>query len=164
MNLRRIVQRASSHRAVFGPVELAKELTPPLHERYRAARTRAGSASAVAGEPDRFGARHPWHMAQLLGGAATTAGPIWAVTMVKNEEVRIEGSVRQLVEGGVDVVVVADNLSTDATAERLAELSRELPLIVVSDSRGRVLPGAEDEPSGTNGVTVWRVVGGAFRC
>jgi len=73
------------------------------------------------------------HRLRCLFGTPEVRGPVWAVTMVKNEERRIEGSIRRLVAGGVDVVVVADNLSTDHTADMLRDLARELPVLVVTD-------------------------------
>jgi hypothetical protein len=54
--------------------------------------------------------------------------------MVKNEEQKVEGSVRQLIAGGVDVVVIADNLSTDRTRAVLDGLTEASPVIVVTDS------------------------------
>jgi glycosyltransferase involved in cell wall biosynthesis len=69
----------------------------------------------------------------LLLGAPDPSGPVWGVTMARNEEHRIAGSVRQLLDGGVDAVVVADNLSTDGTRDVLDELARDVPLIVVDD-------------------------------
>lgn len=58
---------------------------------------------------------------------------IWAVSMVKNEVDIVEYSIRNLVEQGVDHLVVADNASTDGTGELLHDLSMELPLTVVTD-------------------------------
>ena len=53
--------------------------------------------------------------------------------MVKNEADIIEHTVRHLLSQGVDHVLVADNLSTDSTADVLASLSAELPIHVAKD-------------------------------
>jgi hypothetical protein len=55
------------------------------------------------------------------------------VSVVRDEEVRIEGAVRRLITGGVDAIVIADNLSTDKTRDVLTELARDLPLAILSD-------------------------------
>jgi glycosyltransferase involved in cell wall biosynthesis len=53
--------------------------------------------------------------------------------MVKNEEDIVADSVLNLLEQGVDHVLVADNGSTDATAEILGTLAARHPVHVVSD-------------------------------
>ena len=91
--------------------------------------------------------------AKALFGEPDPGGPIWAVMMAQNEEVRVATPVRHLFEQGVDVVVVVDNLSTDRTTEVLAEIARELPLVVV-----------DDRVSGFyQGTTVSRLARGATR-
>lgn len=60
-------------------------------------------------------------------------GSVWAVTMVRNEQDTIEHVVRHLFRQGVDAVIVADNLSTDATPAILRELARELPVHIAHD-------------------------------
>jgi len=62
-----------------------------------------------------------------------TTGPIWAVSMVKNEEDIIAESVINLFEQGVDHVLIADNASTDSTAEVLRSLAAQHPVHVISD-------------------------------
>ena len=78
--------------------------------------------------------RAGWHhrFAALIG-EPDPGGPIWAVMMAQNEEVRVAGPVHHLAEQGVDVIVVVNNLSTDRTSEVLTDLARELPLVVVDD-------------------------------
>jgi len=61
------------------------------------------------------------------------SGPIWAVTMVKNEADIIEETIQTLVAQGIDQILVADNNSTDATREILERLARDLPIIIVDD-------------------------------
>jgi hypothetical protein len=60
-------------------------------------------------------------------------GPIWAVSMVKNEVDIIEETIRNLVAQGVDEVLVADNGSTDGTLEVLRALAADLPVHVTID-------------------------------
>ena len=60
-------------------------------------------------------------------------GEIWAITMVKNEADIIDRSVQHLLKQGVDHVLVADNLSTDATPDILTRLSRDHPVHVAHD-------------------------------
>ena len=60
-------------------------------------------------------------------------GGLWAVTMVKNEQDIIATTIAHLLEQGVERVVVADNLSTDATPDILRELGRSAPVTVVTD-------------------------------
>lgn len=55
-----------------------------------------------------------------------------AVTMVRDEADVIEATLRHTATQ-VDRIIVADNLSTDGTAEILARLADELPLTVVAD-------------------------------
>jgi len=62
-----------------------------------------------------------------------SGGGIWAVGVV-HDEVDILGSViSNLVAQGVERVIVADNLSTDGTAELLGDLAGRLPVTVLSD-------------------------------
>ena len=60
-------------------------------------------------------------------------GPIWAVTMVRDEEDIIEETILHLLEQGVDHVLVADNLSIDGTRSILETLARRHPVHVTSD-------------------------------
>ncbi len=61
-------------------------------------------------------------------------GSVWGVTMLKDEIDIVDPVLRHLVAQGVDRILVADNGSTDGTLERLHELARELPLVVVQDT------------------------------
>jgi hypothetical protein len=61
------------------------------------------------------------------------SGPVWAVSMVKNEEDVIEETIRNLLEQGVDHVLVADNESTDSTPDILRSLARLHPVHTVHD-------------------------------
>lgn len=54
-----------------------------------------------------------------------------AVTMVKDEEDIILHTLQALVDQGVGAVLVADNLSTDLTLERLAVFARKSPVPVI---------------------------------
>ena len=114
-------------RAVFLAKQLARDQRAITRRRRRIVRDGmsleelSGSAVAtVLSWPRRFGTAF---------GDPDPKGPIWAVMMAQNEEVRISTPVRHLVEQGVDVVVVVNNLSTDRTAEVLGELARGLPLV-----------------------------------
>lgn len=57
-------------------------------------------------------------------------GPVWAVTMVRNEVDVIEEVVRHLLDEGVDQVLAADHGSDDGTYELLQELAASLPVHV----------------------------------
>jgi len=60
-------------------------------------------------------------------------GEIWAVTLVRNEQDIIERTIRHLVAQGVDHVLVADNLSDDATPTILERLATQLPVHLAQD-------------------------------
>ena len=60
-------------------------------------------------------------------------GPVWAITVVKNEADIIGETIRNLFAQGIDHVLVADNGSTDETPEVLRELSLKLSVHVVQD-------------------------------
>jgi glycosyltransferase involved in cell wall biosynthesis len=66
-------------------------------------------------------------------GVPNRTGSIWAVGMARDEQVRLPGTLRHLVHQGVDHVVVADNLSSDHTADTVAELAMDLPITLVRD-------------------------------
>ena len=129
---RRVLRRVESTPAGYVAVELARERKQPLRRRFELAR-RGIDLGPLRLRSRSWISEHPFRAMASLVGAPSRSGPVWAVTMVRDEEVRIEGAVRQLLDGGVDVVVVADNLSTDRTASLLADLATELPLVVVSD-------------------------------
>jgi hypothetical protein len=116
----------------FPLVQMARERRSPLRQRY--AISRRGLDLRPMRERRAPSAGSPIELARRLVGAADCGGPVWAVTMARNEERRLGAAVRCLVEGGVDVVVVADNLSTDGTRDVLADLARDLPVVVVSDN------------------------------
>lgn len=59
---------------------------------------------------------------------------VWAVTVVKDEVDIVELTVRNLIEQGVDHVIIADNGSTDGTYELLHKLSQELPITLLRDT------------------------------
>jgi len=61
-------------------------------------------------------------------------GEIWAISLVRNEADIIESTIRHLLAQGVDRVLIADNLSSDATPEILARLARTAPVHVGRDS------------------------------
>jgi glycosyltransferase involved in cell wall biosynthesis len=58
---------------------------------------------------------------------------VWAVGMVRDEADVVQTVVRNLLDQGVERVLVADNLSSDGTREVLEELARSEPLTVVTD-------------------------------
>ena len=60
-------------------------------------------------------------------------GGVWAVGIVRDEADIVETVVRNLVAQGVERVVVADNLSTDATGSILERLGAALPVTVLCD-------------------------------
>ena len=61
------------------------------------------------------------------------AGGVWAVGIVRDEADIVETVIRNLLAQGVERVVIADNLSTDATASVLERLAGSLPVTVLSD-------------------------------
>jgi len=65
--------------------------------------------------------RRRWRRAvyalRSLAKSPSPCGPVWAISMVKNEEDIIGESVTNLLAQGVDYVLIADNQSTDATAQ-----------------------------------------------
>jgi len=121
------------NRLAYVPIELLREARSPLRGRFALAR-RGLDRRALHARQRAWLPRHPLGALSRVIGNANRTGPIWGVTMVKDEEVRVEGALRRLVADGVDVIVVADNLSTDRTRDILEELARELPLIVLRDS------------------------------
>lgn len=58
---------------------------------------------------------------------------VWAVSMVRDEADVIVGTLRHMAEEGLDGIIVADNRSVDGTRDLLADLARDLPLVVVDD-------------------------------
>ena len=58
---------------------------------------------------------------------------IWAVGMVRDEQDIVELAVSNLIEQGVDRVLVADNLSQDGTGAILERLAVALPVCVIDD-------------------------------
>jgi hypothetical protein len=69
-------------------------------------------------------------------GTTRADGPIWAISMVRDEADIIEETILNLFDEGVDHVLVADNLSTDATRRVLDSLAPRVPLHVVADPVG----------------------------
>jgi len=148
-----VKERLLNSRGLFPLIEVARESRSPLRQRYAAARR--GQDTAVL---DQLGRRrlfrYPWRAVARLFGVANPRGPVWGVTMVRNEAPRIERSVLQLLDGGVDIVVVADNLSTDETPFVLDDLARKHPVVVLSDS----------EPAYYQGPKMSRLARAAARC
>src|SRR6478736_5534011 len=138
---------------LYPAVQLIRELRPPLAGRYASAR-HGQDLSVLRNQERRAMSAHPWATLARLFGAGSRTGPIWGVTMVKNEQQRIEGSARQLLDGGVDALIVADNLSTDRTRAVLDDLARELPLVVIDDR----------EPPYYQGPKMSRLARAAARC
>lgn len=60
-------------------------------------------------------------------------GAIWAIGMVRDEEDVLEATLRTLVEGGVDRILIVDNGSRDGTRDLLEHLRRDLPLTIGDD-------------------------------
>lgn len=77
---------------------------------------------------------------RMLNSSATVlpgqrrSGPIWAVSMFKNETEMLPFVLDHLLDQGIDMILIADNLSDDGTSELLVELARDRPLHVVNDS------------------------------
>jgi hypothetical protein len=117
-------------RFAYVPIEIAREAKNPLRRRFKRTRMMLDRSSLRAQALAQL-RRHPLSVLSGLIGAVDPHGPVWGVTVVKDEAVRLEGALRRLVAGGVDVVVVADNRSTDSTRELLQELAGELPLLVL---------------------------------
>ena len=66
-------------------------------------------------------------------GVPDRRGPIWAVVTARDEEVRLPGVLEHLVQQGADHLVVADHMSSDRTADVVAELARDLPITLLQD-------------------------------
>lgn len=58
---------------------------------------------------------------------------IIAVTMVKDEADVIGATLMHLFAHGVDEIIVADNMSTDATRSILEDIAADFPLVIVDD-------------------------------
>jgi glycosyltransferase involved in cell wall biosynthesis len=60
---------------------------------------------------------------------------VWGVTMVRDEADIIEHTLTHMISEGVDGIVVADNLSTDATPDILRAVQRNsnVPVLIVED-------------------------------
>ena len=65
--------------------------------------------------------------------ARRDAGSVWGITLVKDEVDIIEITLRHQLNQGLDGIIVADNCSTDGTAELLQELASTLPVFVTND-------------------------------
>jgi len=59
---------------------------------------------------------------------------VWGITLVKDEVDIIEITLRHQLDQGLDGIIVADNRSTDGTAELLRDLARTLPVFVTTDA------------------------------
>jgi glycosyltransferase involved in cell wall biosynthesis len=68
-----------------------------------------------------------------VAGRPDPRGPIWAIAMVRDEADIIEETVTNLIDQGIDRVLVADHLSTDRTPEILRRLAETHPIDVVAD-------------------------------
>lgn len=68
---------------------------------------------------------------------------VWAVSVVLNEVDIIESTVRHHLDQGCDHILIADNMSTDGTFELLRDLSRTLPVTVLSDTTKPFYQGAK---------------------
>jgi glycosyltransferase involved in cell wall biosynthesis len=62
---------------------------------------------------------------------------IWGITMVKDEGDIIYNSLLNMVEEGVDGIIVADNLSNDNTKEEIVRLTKDVqhtcPIVLIDD-------------------------------
>lgn len=61
------------------------------------------------------------------------SGKVWVIEMVKNEVDVIRAQIEHHLEQDVDVILIADNGSTDGTLEELQDLANEHPVIVCRD-------------------------------
>jgi Glycosyl transferase family 2 len=68
-----------------------------------------------------------------LPDSIVASGGVWAVGMVRDEADIIETVVKNLLDQGVERVVVADNLSQDGSRQILEELSVDNPVTVLTD-------------------------------
>lgn len=60
-------------------------------------------------------------------------GQVWAISMMRDEADVCADVVTHLAEEGVDGIIVADNRSTDGTADILRDLDVACPVIVIDD-------------------------------
>jgi hypothetical protein len=117
----------SARRLLFPIEQAARELRQPT--RRRAQQVRVGMS--LAGMPTMTRSLRHWITTSV--GTPCRTGPVWGVVVARNEEVRLPGSIRHLIDQGVDHVVVADNGSTDHTADLVAEMADELPVTLLQD-------------------------------
>ena len=115
-----------------------RRLAFPLQQTIRDVRqpTRSRNASVRAGmslHPLPACSRSITHWLAASIGLPARNGPVWAVVVAKDEEVRLPGAIRHLIDQGVDHVVVADNCSTDGTADAVAAMADDLPITLLQD-------------------------------
>lgn len=70
-------------------------------------------------------------------------GSVWAISMVRNEENTIAHTVQHLARQGIDAFLIADNGSTDGTADVLRSLAKEHCVHVLTDSLQDYLQGTK---------------------
>ena len=75
-----------------------------------------------------------------LPTAQRHVGSVWGITLVKDEVDIIQITLRHQLDQGLDGIIVADNCSTDGTAELLRELAGTLPIFVTTDGVESSLP------------------------
>ena len=130
-----------------------RRLAFPLQQTARDVRqpTRSCNASVRAGmalDPLPACSRSITHWVAASIGLPARNGPVWAVVLAKDEEVRLPGAIRHLIDQGVDHVVVADNGSTDGTADVVAAMADDLPITLLQDLEPGYYRGAQSEPIG----------------
>ena len=135
------------------PVQLIRELRSPQRQRFASAR-HGQDLRALRRPAWRHTAVHPLESLRRLVGSGDRDGPVWGVTMVRDEEVRVRGAIERLFAGGVDAVLVADHGSTDATVEVLRSIALDLPVLIVADR----------EPAYYQGPKMSRLARAAARC
>lgn len=122
--------RAAARRALWAARRSLRWFAP-RDLRRNVAVQRAVSTRAVAlGTPRTTRA---WNALTSVSRDGAPDGPIWAVSMTRNESDIIEETVLHLLEQGVDRVVVADNGSEDDTPHILRSLTRTHPVHVIED-------------------------------
>jgi hypothetical protein len=137
-----IRQQGVAASLAYPVVELVRESRMPMKARFACSRAGLGMDTFTA--PGlRWMTRNPVGAVRRVVGVPDRSGPIWAVTVVRNEEQRISGSIRRLFADGIDHVIVADNLSTDGTRDVVLELARDLPISVVSDDESAFYQGTK---------------------
>ena len=99
-----------------------------------------------------------------LPTAQRHVGSVWGITLVKDEVDIIEITLRHQLDQGLDGIIVADNCSTDGTAELLRELAGTLPIFVTTDGWRAHYQGVKMSLLASMAAQSWRRLDRPVRC